>query len=477
MRRSLLDAVASASGNAWVTVLGTVAAFVARVLVVPEAFGATNFAQGIMGYFGAYNGIFRNAIGQEIPTHVALRQREEATAVLNAAYSMLLGSLLLQTVALLIFASLTGDVWLKLAAFTGAFLNIVDSISTQDRVLLQATRRFLPLTMGHLVAGFLSPASLLLCAWLAGARGYFLGLALGGAIRFAVYRALLGPNLSYFTRRLNMDTVKQVLATGIGISLLTLAGQLLLTVDRWVILRGLGTRELGFYSLGSSVIMSLVLIPVSIAGSHFPSMVGSMALGNFHQVAQGTRRVQATVSLLSVLMLGFLALIIGPAVQRFLPSYGPAISALQIMPVWGYFYSTIMVASQVHVAARQVPRAIGITAAYAGVGLALSLFLVRYGLVGVAAAMSLAWAMYALAFNWSASLLTKDRGLMTYMLAGGGMLAGLIAVLLLRGFVAAWVCLVAVGCGVVWYLTRLLGINWRTLPASAKAYLFAGSRG
>lgn len=102
---------------------------------------------------------------------------------------------------------------------------------------------------------------------------------------------------------------------------------------------------------------------------------------------------------------------------------------------------------------------------------------VRFDLVGVAVAMASAWGAYALFINWSAGLLIDSLNLVSYALVGGALMGGLLATLRLAGPIQAWVYLFAVAGSAAWYLTRLLEINWRTVPSSARACLHAGSRG
>lgn len=477
MNTNLFNALVYTFGNAWTTLLGAAATLVVRGLVLPEAFGATSAVQGIVRYFGAYNVIFRNALSQTVPAHLATGRHDHAAAVARNAYTMLLGSLVVESGVLLAFGLLTGDLLLKLAALTGVLLNVADSLSIQDRILLQATRRFLPLAAGHLLTGVLAPGLLILLSWWGGAVGYFVGLAVAGALRFAVYRFLLRrDSMTLVTRRLQAGVITELFTAGGGIALLTLSAQVLLTVDRWVILHDLGTKALGFYSLGSAMVGALVLIPVSIAGSYFPTMMGLVATGRVEAAGRGTRRVQTTVTLCSVVAFGMLALITGPAISALLPSYQPAILALQILTIQGYFSGTVTVASQVHIAHSRVPRAVAVTTACAALALALNVWLVRFDLVGVAVAMSSAWGAYALFINWSAGLLIDSLNLVSYALVGGALMGGLLATLRLAGPIQAWVYLFAVAGSAAWYLTRLLEINWRTVPSSARAYLHAGSR-
>lgn len=476
--KPLFDAAVYTFGNTWSAAFGALASLVTRTLVSVTAFGANNFVQGITGYFDAYNGLYRNAIGREVPANLGLGKHEGADEIVRASYTMLLASVGIQSAVLFVLGILIRDRLLKFALLTGAFLNIVDSLKSTDQILMRSTQRFRAVAVGHLLTGIFSPALLVLLSWVLRAEGYFLGLAAGGALRFIGFRILLrrGP-LAYLTWRLRGNAIRQVVATGVTISLLSLAGQALLTADRWVIVGFLGTKELGYYSLGSSIVVSLGHIPLSIAGSYFPTLMGLAATGQLERVARGINKVQASVTLLLVLLFGTVALVIGPAVKTFLPEYEPSVLAFQVMCIQGYLYGAQAVSIQSYVALGRVWHATLITAACAGLAFLLSRLLVHYGLLGVAVAMATAFGLCAILVNWSAQRFVGGHGLLGYMLLGLAMLAMLYTFLFTVGLFAAWAYLLGVGGGAGWYLTRLLGIEWRALPSSTKAYLFGGAQG
>lgn len=470
--RSLFDAFVYTFGNAWTTAFSAIAALVVRAIVAVDAFGATNLTQAMTGYFGVYNGLYRNAIGREVPARLAHGERRGAEDIITTSYSLLFASLAVEATVLVVGGILVGDRLMKLALFTGAFLNLVDGLEVTDRILLRSVKRFRALALGHLTTGVLSPAMLVLLSWWFGVGGYFLGLAAGGAIRFVSFRALLKRGLfAYVHWRLRWDACRQVLAAGAQITLLGIAGQMLLTADRWVIAGFLGTTSLGYYSLGNALVTPLALIPFSIAGSYFPTLMGLVATGDEHRAARGTYKAQVSVVLSLAFLLGTLTAFIEPLIRAVLPSYAPAVPAIRIVLVQTYLYGAQAVSVQSHVAAGRLWPATSITGACAGLAVVLGVLLVPYGLPGVAAATAAALGACALMMNWSASRMFRGPGLLKPTVLGLGLIGGVNLCLELAGLVATVIYLCGLAVGAAWYLTRLLGIDWRLIPSSARSYL------
>lgn len=470
--KGVFDALVFTFGTVWSSVFGMVGSLVTRGLVPIQAFGANNIVDVVVGYLGIYNGISRKAISREVPAHLALEEVDEAKAVIEASYTTLVVSLLVQSAGLLIAGLVINDPLLRMAFFTGAFLLVVNTLSSTDRLLLATLQRFKATAVAHLTTGLVTPAILILLSWAFGAVGFFLGLALGGAVRLVAFRASLGHGpFAYITWRLNRRAIRQILVTGISITLLYLAQQALLTVDRWVIVGYLGTLSLGYYSLGTTIVLAFGVVPSALAGSFFPRQIGLTVTGKWRDLQRSTHKAQVSISLLLVLVFGGLAIAVGPLIRIFLPEYQPAMPALQIIFFHGYFYGTMVVALLTHIAFGKVWPPLFVYVGCTGLALVLDIVLIRYGLVGVAVGTGAALGVASFLVNWSADRLLDGHSLVADTSVGLALLSGLYAWLFGFGIfhALAYFCLVAVGSAI--YLTRLLQFDWRRLPAHTMMYV------
>ncbi|MSQ13338.1 MAG: lipopolysaccharide biosynthesis protein [Dehalococcoidia bacterium] len=453
--------------------MSTGASLVTRGLVAVEAFGSYSLVDGLSRYLSAYNGLFRQAISKEVPLHLARGDPKTADNITKAAYTALFFSLAIESVALVSLAIFLTDGLLRLAMLTGAFLNAVDGVAFTDQALLRSTRRFRLVSLAQFPISLVSAGVLLFGSWRFGSEGYFFGLAAASGLRFVIIRLLTRQSpLVYVTWRLPRRAVWQMMRTGLSISLVGLAGSALLTVDRWVIAGYLGSRDLGYYSLGSSMVLSLSLIPISVASVCFPLLTGLVAKRQMEQARLLTGKAQVAIILTLVLVFGSVGLLLRPLISTLLPDYEPALQVYFVVLVEGYLYGAGMLAGFVHLALGRYRTAAAIAASCAILSLALNLVLVRVGLVGVAIGTTIAMGAFAILLNWSADKLLGRHGLQVPTVIGLGLLAGFYACMLTIGTIWAAAYLAAVGGIGLWYLMRILGIDPRRLPASVRAYLF-----
>lgn len=469
--QALLDALVYAFSNYAIVAIRFVVNFGVRLMVAPAAFGALSVAQGLHSYVASYNGLYRNAIDREVPALQGRGAQEEADAVLNASYSILLGSLILESL-LFAFAGFFVEAGvLRFAFWTIAILNLLDGFAATDRITLKATMRFRALSGVQVLVGIVQAALLVGGAWLWDANGYFAGLATSAVFRFVTYRFVLGQGwFGYLSLSHPMRVVRSILKVGGAFTIFGLSGRLLLTVDRYFVVAFLSLTDLGFYSLGISLMEVLQRLTASIAGSYFPRMMRMIGNGELNRAAQSAQKLQASVVLMMAATFSVLAIVIEPLIRFVLPEYAAAIPALQVMVVGGYLYGAQAVARQLHVGLGRFRRATVITLIGAAFAIAFDFALVGSGLVGIAIATSAAVGLTSLALNVSAQRMVRARGLVLWMLVGLAMLLTVEALLVLSP--AASVLAVAIfGIAAAKNLTRLLGIPWRQMPMYSKSYL------
>lgn len=267
-RTILFDGAFYAIAHYFSATLAIAAGFLVRLWVPPALFGATNIITAIQDYCRSVDGTFRNSLDREVPILRGERDTAGQVSVIKTAYSLLLASALVESAAFVIAGLLAGDVLLRFAWWVFAAANTLDALNTTDRILLKARLQFR--THNRLLArsGIVSSATLVTLSWAWGAHGYLSGLLLGAFLVFAYSRSVMGREwLKYFTLRLPSQTLRRVLGVGASVTLLKLAQQLLLTVDRYIVASYLGLQALGYYSLGTMLGARVSQLPLTLAGS------------------------------------------------------------------------------------------------------------------------------------------------------------------------------------------------------------------
>ena len=472
--KAILDGLFYTLANYSSSGLNVLANIVCRNLISPGVFGAIFFTNGIVGYFGKYNSMYRNAIEREVPIRRARGDREQAESVLRSSYTLLFVSMLVESLVLLVVGLLVRGSYLRWAFVVKAVINLLGPLAVADKITLKVEGRFRGLTLAMLVTSLSQAIMLILLGWLWGPKGYFIALVIGALVQFYFFRFVLkrGWN-AYLTRFIDWRITKEVLAIGFAIATFNLLQHTLLTMDRYFVAGYMGLSELGYYSLGSALIAEVQLLPRSLAGSYYPKMMVLLSSGKLaEEVNNPIWKLHVSVVLASAIAFGGIILVLDPLVQSMLPLYAPALMVFKVMVLGGYLYGTVVVSQNIHVGLRRLKLVTLITCGVLGVAFVLYWMLIGYGLLGVAIAMSCASCIYTLAVNFSAERILNIRSLNLLSLLGL-LLVGLIFFIIeVIGYGFAFVFWLSMGSLSMWCLTRIHQINWRYLPGQTVGYLF-----
>lgn len=475
--RAALDGALFALANYWTAGLSMVANLVARKFVTPAAFGATAYARGIYQYIESYNKVYRNAIEREVPVRRACGEWQNAEVVLHTAYTLLLASVLIESVITIGVSLLISNIYLRLALIAITLIQVFDGIGAVDRSTLQASIRFRALSLGLLVTGSLGATLMILFSWLWGFYGYFLALSLSGVAKFMVFRLALGMGWrAYLSGKVDWRIARSVIGVGAGISLFFLAQQALFTADRFFIGGLLSITDLGYYSLGISITSTISRLTASLAAGYSPRMMGLLGSGQLKSARMAAQKLQVSIVLMLVLTFSGLALAIRLLTNYWLKEYASTVPALDLMFIGGYFLGAQAMAAQLHVGLLRLRQATLVSIAAAGMAVLLDFLSVPWGLVGIAGATTTAFGAYTLTLNWRGEQLVRGQGLVWWTLVGLVLLAGTYGFLYTAGWVITLLYLLGLAAGIPWYLGRLHQLRWRQLPAMLYDY-FSGREG
>ena len=254
--------------------------------------------------------------------------------------------------------------------------------------------------------------------WSARLQGTVAPLALVGAISLGVTAgvpgAVAGMGIGYFLGSIvtwrwdggqvrplwDAQALRALVRVGLPIMLVGLAQALMVTIDRWVILRYLGPEAVGLYSFQARLLSFTPLFAGLVAGQTYPRAAEAYGRTGDPRSILPHLRTQAVATLVLTALSAIMLWIILPLLVPVLwPAYEPSLSLLPIMligmvilPQCGAFGVILNVLD------RQVSY-LAIQVAMIGLGLALSMWLTMspLGLRGAALAATLTYALYLLA--------------------------------------------------------------------------------
>lgn len=391
--------VAYAGAQAATSLASAVASLVARLLVPPAVFGAQSLVAAGFKYVAAFNGQFRNAIDREVPLQLSRGDAAAARVLSQHAYTLLIGACVLEAAGFLIVALLATDLWIRYAATAYAVVTFTSSLAAADIIFLKVHRRLQVISRRLLLSAILQLVVVISLSWAGGGRGFLSGLALGSVGLFLLVRSAHDLSLRELWRsRLNAAVTRHVARVGGMFSLFNVSRQMLGTLDRFFVAAWLSLTSLGIYSLGSTIVQFIHVVPASLAGAYFPTVIGHVTgPGEDGASARASlRRAHAGTCLVSVVA-GLPVIVLLPVLlEAVLPSYAPDTVALQIMSVGGVIYAAQSVPIQIMAARAAFGRGLILTLVTAAAAVPGYALVTADGLVAVALVTAVAYAVYGI---------------------------------------------------------------------------------
>jgi O-antigen/teichoic acid export membrane protein len=456
------------AGNLMTTSIGTLVMLAARFLVHPAAFGAATVAYTIQSYLNAGNTLFRSAIDRELAPMLVTDDAAAPKALLSGSYSLLLVALLIESGGFLIAAILVDQLLMKAAFLAVSAATLFDSLVAADKITLKATGRFQVLANLQVIAAVAFAAIVLVMAFLWGAIGFFAGLAVASAVGFILFQRVV--DWPRFSVRLSGAPIKLIFISGGGIAVAAFVRQVLVTIDRFLAARYFSLRDLGVYSLGSSMMLTLHLLPMSIAGAQFPTFLQTVAREETEEARRSSERLQITLIVLCATLANLVIALAEPCVTVLLPAYHGGVRAYEMLAIGGYLYGSQVVSVQVLLAFRRTWTLVLI----AGACLVIVVVIVSVSLNGqlesLAIASALGIGVSSALHNAVAGKLLGTQKLL--ILVTPGLALGLGTLFLARhGNVALRIAIaLATTLAMVVTITRLHHIKWSRLRIDLRQY-------
>lgn len=303
----------------------------------PELYGAWNALQLIMDYggnshLGTYQGIDQLAPGRIVDGDPARLRRLKRAAIFNGiALSVVFG---IGVVLYLLRGEASGKIlefWGMGGVLVALVIVLLTSIAFVHLSLLRAHDR-IPVVSGFFLLqgaiGVVLGLSLIPSLGLWGLLWGWLTGTLAGILFVRLRAPGLVPLLPVPSR-----AGLQLLRTGLPMFVFTASRFVMRTLDRVVILRFLGTLELGYYSLTMMALTLLMYLPDSVAYVLYPQLLRQFRASGGDPASIRDRLDRATVALSLLLPLlcgvGFLAAPV--VVEWILPKFLPGAPVVRVV--------------------------------------------------------------------------------------------------------------------------------------------------
>jgi O-antigen/teichoic acid export membrane protein len=368
----------------------------AAKILGPENYGIWSIMVLIVMYGGCLHLGVINGMNREVPYYKGKNDPANVVSIKNASFS----AVVITTVA--------GSIMLLL---TAEFIDVAPQVRTALRlttlclliqqfyqfflVYLKSDCRFNLVSLQQIIAAgslFLIGVPLLMKFGLNGLIwGHILSFLIAGVLIFSLGR--------FADFRLAVDTRQWIRLAKIGFPIMAvgITYSLLTTVDRWVILKFLGTTHLGYYALAGIVFSSVMLLPSVIADQVYPRMAHKY--GKTQSVlALKPMLVKQIIAATAVSAAAVIVLYVSVPflIKQFLPGYIPGIRASQIILLGLIFVpAAFSFGGFLNVLNRQIHYlVVQVLAIFINMGLSISFVKAGYGIEGVAVSSVITYVTY-----------------------------------------------------------------------------------
>lgn len=288
---------------------------------------------GALAHLGALNGLNR-----QYALEVGRGNDVEAESLRKAT----LGALALSIAVVAVMTGVAGAISGATASFQLIGLTLVllavQQLYVYTTMTFKSRIRFGSVSRLQTGLAVVTPTFTLPLTFAFAIKGFIVGQSVSYAVvALAAYR--VDPSL--YQARFDLARSKRLIGIGFPIMLVGVLYSLLVTVDRWVIIRLMSAEALGHYSIAVMALGTAAMLSQVVGQQYYPRMAGSWgAKGDIAQLHQLARMQEALALALTVAVVSAAELAGPPLIRRFLPEYVPGIPAFRIImlaPIIGCF--------------------------------------------------------------------------------------------------------------------------------------------
>jgi O-antigen/teichoic acid export membrane protein len=377
--------------------VGIITAIVVRRGLGPALMGMWELLKVIMRYSNYFDLGVSAVAFRDIPFHLGRNDDSEALRLKNVCFSYTIAVSLLLASALIAWSFLKSGSYARemiIGLRVIGLVLILTSVYNFFINLMRAYKNFAVLSQLVVINAVLILALAMFLVPRFKLYGMYIAISLTLVIccgyAFLMTRYTFRPSFE-------KEKFKYVLRTGIPILFAGAGLVLLMSVDKIVIARFLGFKELGFYTISSMAVMTLYTMPKSFGIVVFPRMQEHYGrVGDIRELGSYLVKPLKMLAYVMPLIIGVVYFAMPELVRHVLPRYTPGITAFKIM-MGGVFFVCVAYPSNIFmITINKQVRLAAILFTTVLVAVLASCFSVKrgMGLEGVAFSMSLSYFVY-----------------------------------------------------------------------------------
>jgi O-antigen/teichoic acid export membrane protein len=220
------------------------------------------------GHLGAVSGLSR-----QIPYFRGKEDPEGLKSAVRVAYTFSLGSALLSCAVLVAYSFTVDDMKTRVALWIFLVFVVTGQQTKLQETYLLGYQRFTAVSRLNLAQNVYSTVLAVVGAWAFGLTGVIVATAVDGILTLVLFRWASGIGFPGFS--LDRRVIRELLGVGSPLLLTGLLNNVLLTVDRFVILKFYDTTAMGYYSLAATFVVYINDLSNLLSRVLFPRMVMS----------------------------------------------------------------------------------------------------------------------------------------------------------------------------------------------------------
>ena len=377
--------------------LGVFTSIAMRRFLTPEMMGIWTTFLVILNYsLFAHLGVF-TAVEVKIPYLRGRNENDTIQHVRNAAFTLaIVISTMVIAIAFLgsyIFAQkITPDIILGIRIL--AFIIMATLFYNLYIVMMRADKKFFLLSKGIVFNSLAMLLFVSIFTYFFKLRGIYFATLFATAASWLYLYFKTGYRLNFYFKG---EVAKMLAKIGLPILLSGIAYTILLSIDKIMIVKMLGPRELGYYSIAILALTYTHNFPKLFSIVIFPTMQEEFGKSSSHKdLLRYVRQPSLIMAYIFPVVLATAYFAIPVLVYYVLPKYSDGIISMKILLIGCFFISLVPLTHNFIIAINKQTVLIPITLAAVACGIGLNYLMITagYGISGVALGTSIAYFIY-----------------------------------------------------------------------------------
>lgn len=363
-----------------------------RRFLGPASMGVWSFLQVILQYAKHAGLGVASATIRDVPYYLGKGDTGKAKEVQNIVFTFTSSTAVLGGIGLAIFAFVKRADYspsIVVGLYVVAALIILQRFYNMLVVLLRAYKKFVFAGIVNILSSFVTLLMTVLLVWKFGLYGLFAGVVLHYVIMIAL---MFFKGHFSFSWDWNWEGLKPLLGLGSAMVIFGILRTVLLSIDRIMIAKYLGFKELGYYSIALMANNYLYALPNMFGVIFFPHFQEVFAQ---RDAAQDLRKflVQPTMSIAYFypVLVGMVWIVSDWLIPFILPQYIAGLTALKIVIAGSFFMAISHSFTSYVITVRKHWHLIPLQAGCVGIGFGATWWLIQagFGIEGAAFGMAL----------------------------------------------------------------------------------------